>query len=348
MSGIFQKHRGPCCTLPCESEPLVERSVRPRRRGCLICVLALTALILLQAGCGPEDYRKPIRQFQDASTVVISATRVFLNNMNAIEQDEALDDAVFQREPLDLPGLNKIQIISPAEIKIRTDALDALAQYTSNLAQLAQGKPGSAVGDSTTKLSASLKTLADDAGKLPATKATFLNNARLSGMVSGAASAVGAVAQLIVEHKARREIERSIVSTDAAIEKLIQQIGDDAQGAYLRQQAQMGDYGNELSKDYEKELKRNADPILLLSLARTIQAYRTQESQLSQANPAPAIDKMKKAHEALVSCIKSGKNPETFAELVAAVQDFVAAVKPLGQAVQALFSAANARTGGAS
>lgn len=304
-----------------------------------IFVLSVVILSVLAIGCGPEDYQKPIQQFQDASTVVINTTRSFLGNMNTIEQNEELDDVVFQRKTLDLPALGKIEIISPAEVKIRTDALDALAQYTSNLAQLAQGKAGSAVGDSTTKLGASLKALATDAQKLPAAKSTFLDNAKFSGIVSAAANAVGAVAQLIVDHKARHEIEQSIVDNDAAVTALLQQISDDASGAYLRQQAQLGAYGIQLSRDYETELKGNPDPILLLSLARTIKSYRTQESQLSGANPAPAIDKMKKAHEALVSYVKSGKNLQTFAELVTAVQDFVTAAKPLGQAVQALVSA---------
>jgi len=295
---------------------------------------------MLQLGCGPEEYQKPIQQFQDASAVVVNTTKTFLNNMNLIEQNEALDEIAFQRKTLDLPALNKIEIISAEEIRVRTEALDQLTQYTSELAQLAQGKAGTAVADSTTKVSSTLKTLADDARKLPASKTTFLDNAHFSGVVSAAASAVGAVAQLIVEHKARREIERAIESNDAAVTQLIQQISDDAAGAYLRQQAQLGAYGDQLSRDYEIEIRGNPDPVLLLSLARTLKIYRSQQTQLSQANPAPAIQKMKKAHEALVSYVKSSKDPKTFSELVTAVQNFVTAAQPLGQAVQSLISAA--------
>lgn len=302
-------------------------------------MLSLAVCFVLLTSCGPEDYQKPIQQFQDASTVVINTNREFLNNENIIEQNNVLDDLVFQRKPLNLPEIEKIEFISQREIKIRTDALDALAQYTSNLAQLAQGKAGSAVGDSTKKLSDSLKTLADDAKQLPATKTTFLDNAKFSGIASAAASAIGAVAQLIVEHKARRELEQSILENDVAVTTLIQQISLDATGSYLRQKSQFGAYGDQLSKDYDTAVKTNSDPILLLDFAKTIKSYRTQESQLSDANPAPAIDKMRKAHEALVLYVKSDKNPKTFAELVTAVQDFVAAVKPLGQAVQGLISA---------
>jgi hypothetical protein len=312
---------------------------RQSRLTRLVFVLSLAIFFAFQVGCGPEDYQKPIQQFQDASTVVINTTREFLKNENTLEQNKAIDDLVFSKKPLSLPELDNTEIISQKEIKIRIDALDALAQYTSNLAQLAQGKTGSAVGDSTKKLSDSLKTLADDAGKLPATKATFLNNANFSGATSAAANAIGAVAQLIVEHKARRQLEQSIVSNDVAVKALIKQIGIDATGSYERQKSQLGAYGDQLFKDYDDERTKNPDPILLLGFARIIKSYRTQKSQLSGANPAPAIDKMEKAHEALVSYVKSGKNPKTFAELVTAVQGFVSAAKPLGQAVQALISA---------
>jgi hypothetical protein len=299
----------------------------------LMLVLSLAVSFVFQMACGPEDYQKPVQQSQDASTIVINATRAFLTNENTVEQNKALDDLVFERKPLSLAEIDKIEIISQKEIKIRTDALDALAQYTSNLVILTQGKAGSAVGDNTKKLSDSLKTLADDAKKLPATKPTFLNNAKFSGIVSAAASAIGAVAQLIVERKARRELERSIVANDAAVTALIQQISDDAQGSYLRQKNQLGAYGDQLSRDYEKEIEGKPDPILLLTFAKTIKSYRTQNSQLSDANPAPAIAKMKAAHEKLVAFVKSDKRPETFAELVTAVKNFVDAAQPLGLAL---------------
>jgi len=314
-------------------------TVRQSRLTRLVFVLSLAVFFALQMGCGPEAYQKPIQQFQDASTEVINTTREFLKNANTLEQNKVIDDLVFSKKPLSLPELDNTEIISQKEIKIRIDALDALAQYTSNLAQLAQGKTGSAVGDSTKKLSDSLKTLADDAGKLPATKATFLNNANFSGAAAAAANAIGAVAQLIVERKARRELEQSIVSNDVAVKALIKQISIDATGSYERQKSQLGAYGDQLFKDYDDERTKNPDPILLLGFARIIKSYRTQESQLSGANPAPAIDKMEKAHEALVYYVKSDKSPKTFAELVTAVQDFVSAAKPLGQAVQTLISA---------
>src|SRR5579863_5504166 len=79
--------------------------IRPNVNRLAVSALALVVLAVLQIGCGPEDYQKPIQQFQDASAVVINTTRMFLGNMNVIEQNEELDNVVFQRKPLDLAKL---------------------------------------------------------------------------------------------------------------------------------------------------------------------------------------------------------------------------------------------------
>jgi hypothetical protein len=151
---------------------------------------------------------------------------------------------------------------------------------------------------------------------------------------------MGAVAQAIVRHLARHEIEKSIKDNDPAIKALIQLMSDDATAAYLRQQSQLGAYGVQLARDYEIALRKDPDPLLLLNYASTVKSYRAQRLALDSANPASAIDKMKKAHEALVSLTKSKKTPKSFSELKDAVQAFADAAQPLGQSVQALISSA--------
>jgi hypothetical protein len=305
------------------------------RRGaaCVLLVPSVALLLGFQVACGPEDYQKPIKDFQDASSIVITATEAFLNNMNTIEQNKLLDEMVFERKPLNLSELDSVEIISPEEIRLRTEALSALSQYTANLGALASGSAGSAVADSTKKCSSSLKDLADDAKKLPGAKGTPLASAKFSGLAGAAATAIGAVAQLMVEKKARREIADSVVENDAAVTALIEQIRTDATLAYERQRNQLGEYGDELAKDYSDELKRNPDPILMLSFTQTVKAYRTQQSQLKAANPAEAIDKMSKAHRALVAYVKSNKNPTTFGQLVTGVQQFENAARLLNVAI---------------
>ena len=313
------------------------RHRKPHNIHLIICALAIT---LFTISCGPEDYQEPVKKFQDASQVVINATREFLNHENTGEENALIDQQVFDQKPIDPASITQVDVISPEEIKLRTAALDALAKYTANLAQLAQGKIASDVGQDTKTLSDSLKKLSDDAKTLPGAKGTVLDNKKFSGLASAAASAIGAVAQLLIERKARHELEHAIVSNDAAVQELIQLISDDAALAYERQKSTLSANGVQLYNIYKSELqKKDKDPVLLLFLADRIKSFRSQEAVLPAANPAPAISDMKKAHSALVSYVQSSKNPHSLAELVKSVQEFTSAAQPLGSAVQTLINA---------
>ena len=333
----------------------VSRGKTARSAASVIAMSCLAASL----ACGPEDYQKPIQDFQDASNSVISADRTFLANENTIEQNKFIDQMVFEQKPLGPGDIDRQTIITPEEIRLRTAALDTLSKYTVNLAALAQGKPGKAIGEDTRTLSTNLQGLAKDAGaRFNPDKSQAAFNTKFSGIAGAAASAIGAVAQLIVEHKARVEIEKSVTATDHEVTELINLISDDANGSYLRQKNQLSIYGVQLYKDYSCEItvadgspapaegvqcpRREkgvqADPIALLSLAERIKSFRVQQTTLENANPGPAIDKMRKAHEDLVAYV-THKNPKTLQQLLSSVQGFLEAAQPLGQARQDLVKA---------
>jgi hypothetical protein len=301
-------------------------------------------LLLLIAGCGPEEYEKPIQQFQEASAVVISTTHDFLNNENLIEQNKAIDENVFEEKGLDLRQIDSIHIITPEEIKARTAALEALTQYLSLLGQLAQGKAASDLDAKVTTLQDATKTLSTDLGKASLAHGTLLDNNKFSGVASAALQAFGALAHLVVERRARHEIENSIVSTNSAISDLIQAISDDCAVAYAREKNALGERQSQLTNDYKEEIAKKEkggtpDRIELLRLAEQIKDLRSQEAKLPAANPATAVLKMKTAHHALVEYVKSPKKPRTFADLVSAVEDFAKSAQPLGEAAQSLLRA---------
>ena len=306
----------------------------------VLLLLAITGTIVL-ISCGPEDYQQPVKTFQDASQVVITSTRDFLTHENTVEENAVIDTYVFDQKPFDQNILADADVISPDEIRIRTAALDALAKYTANLAHLASGKFASDVGQDTKTLSDSLTKLSNDAKNIPATKNTILDNKKFSGVASAAASAIGAVAQLMIERKARHELEEEVEKNDVAVQTLLDLIGTDAQLAYQRQRATLSAYGVQLYASYKKSLdKKDRDPIVLLQVADRVKSFRNQESVLQAADPTQAIANMKKAHVALVSYVKSDKNPHSLSELIKSVQDFSAAAEPLGSSVQLLVSAA--------
>lgn len=321
----------------------------------------LTGFFITFLSCGPEDYQKPIEGFQTAANIVIAADRAFLSNENTIEQNSYIDKQVFEQKPFGPADIAKQTIISPAEIKLRTDALDALSHYTTSLATLAQGKADPSTGQKMKTSSDNLQasgTKADSQTGSTGTQSAF--SKKFSGVATAAAAAIGAVAKLVIAHKARNEIKQSVVSTDEDITKLISLIRDDAQGSYERQKTQLGNYGVQLYNDYKCEIQRDggpaadaaevtcpkrekgvqADPVILLTLADRIKAFELQQATLESANPAPAIAQMQKAHESLVAYVSADKDPKKLADLITDVQNFVNASQPLGQAVQSLMKAA--------
>jgi hypothetical protein len=335
----------------------ISAGLRPRRALAL-----LVGFVVLLVACGPDDYQKPIKEFQDSANIVIAADRIFLANANTIEENLFIDQQIFERKlfgPADVQGRT---IITPEEIKLRTDALDALSQYTTSLATLANGKPDTTSGEKMKASSSSLESSAAKAGsQAPSSKEQKAFGEKFSGLANTAAAAIGAVAQAILQHKARIEIKKSVQTTDKDVTALIAFIGDDAQGFYLRQQSQLGIYGVQLYKIYQCEVDvqerdgktpsdaevqicwhpkdYQADPALLLTLSDRLKSYRQQQAILEKANPQPAIAKLQKAHEALVAYVTADKNSKNLSTVIDEVNSLVAATKPLEQAIHSLLSA---------
>jgi hypothetical protein len=323
--------------------------------------ILIASLFLWSLACGPEDYQKPIQGFQNAANTVIAADRTFLSNENTIEQNLYIDQQVFERKAFGPADVASRIIISSAEIKLRTEALDALSQYTTNLATLAQGKAAPSTGQNMKTSGDNLQTSATTASSQAGSNKTQSDfNKKFSGVATAAAAAIGAVAQLVMARKARNEIKQSVNATDKDITALIRLIGDDAQGSYLRQRSQLGAYGVQLYNDYKCEIASDdrsapdadgvkcfrrekgvqADPVILLTLADRIKSLQLQQAALENANPAPAIAAMEKAHEALVAYVNASQDPKKLSDLITDVKNFVSAAEPLGQAMQKLVAAA--------
>jgi hypothetical protein len=152
--------------------------------------IVVTGSFIVSLACGPEDYQKPIQGFQNAANTVIAADRAFLSNENSIEESLYIDQQVFERKPFGSDDVANRAIISPAEIKFRTEALDALSQYTTNLATLAQGKADPSTGQTMKKSSDALQTSATKAGsQAGSNKTQSAFNTKFSGVATAAAAA---------------------------------------------------------------------------------------------------------------------------------------------------------------
>jgi len=302
--------------------------------------LALFVLLLMQfqAGCGNEDYQKPIKQFQDASAVVISAARQTLLQMNDVEENAELSRQIFQGEAFDEQKIKARDVITHDEIAARTGALDQLARYTSALADLAALKTPADVTKQFQDVGSAFATLAQDAGKLSGTGSLILDNAKFSGAVQAASLGIGTIVRAIEERRARREIEKQIREQDAAVTSLIGLIGDELQAAYERRKTADGQEGVILknSLKLESEKPGHGDPALRLILGDRLRDWRSHQAPLATADPKPSVEAMNKSHQALVAYVNSDKSPKNLSELIAAAQDFASRVQPLGESLAAL------------
>jgi hypothetical protein len=301
-------------------------------------LLALCACFL--TACITDDYRQPVQQIQNASSVVISAARTMLNQVNSVEQDAAIDRAAFEGAPLDLVNVQNLQLVSQEEIDVRTKAFDELNSYLSSLASLASGKGTDAIATQTASLSTSLGTLAKNASALPVSKASFIKNADFGNELQLVATAFGTVAQFIAQHKALAALKKSIADTKTPIDNMISLLGAELAGAYARQKATLGAHEIYLTDSYKKEIaKKSPDQTKLMLLGDRIKNYLQQKNTLDSADPAPSVKSMGNAHDALVQYAQSNHDPKSLKDLVNAVQAFVNEAKPFGDALQSFISA---------
>jgi len=318
----------------------IPRRIYAHRRA----LLALVILLLL-TGCVPDqDYTPVVRQFQQSSDTLARSFHTLLINANLVEYEHYIDTQTFDRAQLAPAEIDSRAVITPEELKLRSDAILALAQYTSALATLAQGKEeGQIVADATTA-STSFSTLATDAQTAAAAKHLIPSTADYAGPISSAASAASIILGLIERHRTHEEIRQSIEKNDPALTTLFNMIGTESQAIYERQKSTQRAQGILLFADYNREITQpNPDKHYLLQLSERIKQFRRDESLVAQCDPTAAIAAFKKAHDALVAVILAPKDakPRTLAELVTSVKSFATEVEPLADGVQTTSSKKN-------
>lgn len=300
-------------------------------------LLALLVLLLLM-GCVPDqDYTPVVKQFQQSAETLAQSFQTLLINANLVEYDHYIDSQAFDHAALTQAEIDSRAVITPAELKLRSDAIRALTQYTSALATLAEGKEEAQIVQDATTASTSFSTLATDAQTAAAGHYLISSTADYAGPISSAASAAGIILGLIERHHTHEEIRQSIEKNDPALADLFNLLGTESQAIYERQKSTQRAQGVLLLTDYNREINQAApDKDYLLQLSDRIKQFRRNQSLVAQADPSAAIAAFKKAHDALVAVILAPKDakPRNLAELVTSVKSFAAEVEPLADGVQ--------------
>lgn len=317
------------------------RQVRSNPISRPLALLTLTLIFL--SGCVPDqDYTPVVTQFQQSAATLAQSFQALLANANLVEYEHYIDTQTFDHGQLAPAEIDSRAVITPEELKLRSDAVLALAQYTAALATLAQGKHEAQIVEDANAASTSFSTLATDAQTAASSHHLISSTADYAGPISGAAAAAGIILGLIERHRTHEEIRNSIEKNDPSLTALFDLLGTESTMIYERQKSTQRAQGVLLFTDYNREIAQpTPDKDYLLQLSERIKQYRRNQSLVAQCDPAPAIAAFKKSHDALVAVILAPKDarPKSVAELVTSVKSFAAEVQPLAAGVQATSTA---------
>jgi hypothetical protein len=318
---------------------MTTRTFRVRGLAAVLALAGVAAPLVLSGCVVDEDYSKAVAQFQQSSATLTQAFQGFLTNANLVEENHYIDTQTFEAGKIAEPEMKKVDVLTADEIKLRTSAIKALADYTTALATLATGKPASTVEANAKTASASMKTLADDAQTAAAAPAVPSKTPTYGGPVSAAVAAAGDVLELLEKHKEAKEVRASVAKNDPQLTALFDRVGSESKDLYSRQKTTLDGTGIFLFADYNKLIgKPPVDAAELLQLSDRIKQYEKDSAALSASDPTQAIAGFQKAHDALVKAVLA-TGPEkkmTAADAVASVKAFAAEVTPLGKDLQAL------------
>nr|VFK25088.1 MAG: hypothetical protein BECKMB1821G_GA0114241_101133 [Candidatus Kentron sp. MB]VFK29847.1 MAG: hypothetical protein BECKMB1821I_GA0114274_101223 [Candidatus Kentron sp. MB]VFK74965.1 MAG: hypothetical protein BECKMB1821H_GA0114242_101323 [Candidatus Kentron sp. MB] len=293
----------------------------------------LTALVLLTGCVSTAGYKKPISDFQNASSVVTDSARIYVNQLNKTERDAYIDRQVNTAKPILLTEIEKKQVFSPKEIQIRLDALSELSKYGVLLGKLANSDAPEKITNSAEDLAASLEKLVTDTG---GTLSPSINQA-FSGAIGPATQLMGEVARLVIEKKIQDALNKAILSGEEPVVKLIHTIRNDLIAAYERKRNAISANRVVYLDGYEHERRRiTRNTERLRKRGAEIKSVLDMWESFPASNPSKGLDAMATAHTALVDYAKSPKNAADLTAFAAQMDAFVSRAKRVGKAVQQL------------
>jgi hypothetical protein len=300
-----------------------------RSRG---AIAALALVVLAQVTCDRAGFVEPVTSFQEASSVVIASTRLYLTELNKVERENYLNERASKKLQIKLPELEAVQVFSRDGLKARLDALDQFARYGTLLSRLAKNDAPERVRAETETLGESLKSLTDTVDTLRGD-----DNSGFKAAVGPAATLIGDVLDLVVERDVQKALKTAVERGEEPVNRLLGAIGDDIALAYERRRSSLSNLRVVFVDQYNVEQQEAApDPGRLRALADQIRAHEDRWEVFASANPASGLAAMRDAHTALVAYARSGGRVNDLASLVQAMETFSARAKRLGQAVTAL------------
>ncbi|XOF33224.1 MAG: hypothetical protein ACL93V_14625 [Candidatus Electrothrix sp. YB6] len=295
-------------------------------------IIVLLTTVFLMTGCSsPILYKKPLTDFQTASTIVIDNARTAYNTVNRKARNAEIDRRVNRGEEItvEVLGEEDLIVIKKEDLQARMAALDALTEHGRMLIELANSdapeRTGAAVNsfdDAVLKLTDSLDKASSDQFK------------RKAGAF---ATIAGEVSKLVMAKKIEKALDKAIRASEKHVSALIELLRDDIV-VRLPALQRIRLHGARIAAAdvYNKILEDSPDDLEKLKSAATgiKKAEDAWEDFLSF--PDPGFEKMAEAHKNLVKYAKGSKNPKNMIELVAVMNEFADQAKIIAGAMKEL------------
>lgn len=300
-----------------------------RAGGC--GVLAPALLALLAACAGAPEYRQPIGDFQNASSIVTESARLYITELNKTQRDAYIDQQVAEGRPITLAQIEAVQAFSPEGIEARLRALDELAKYGDLLARLAGSDAPEAISWHARDLAGSLERLESRIGGLRGGR-----HRKFKDAFGPVALLIGEIARLGVERQIRAALDKAVLDGEWPVKELIRTIRDDLVLAYELKRSALTN--NRVIYVDGYEIGRAAGHDLAQQRGRGEEIKRALDlwEALPTSNPAAGLDALADAHDALLAYARSAGQPADVAAFAGQMETFVARASRVGYAVRRL------------
>ncbi|WP_446010872.1 hypothetical protein [Candidatus Electrothrix sp.] len=201
-------------------------------------ILFIPLAALLLSGCATtEGYKKPISDFQNASSIVTQSAGVYITQLNKTQRDAYIDRRVNKGEQIKLSEIEEFQVFSRDAITARLSALTQLANYGTLLGRLANSDTPQSITSNAEELKASLDKLNENVNALNGEK-----DAKFKNAFGPAALLMGEVARFALERQIQASLNKAILNGEKPITDLIDVLKHDLTEAYdLQSLAQLCD-----------------------------------------------------------------------------------------------------------
>lgn len=305
-------------------------------------VSLIIALLVAQFGCGAaERLRKPIADFEAATSVLTAQTRLAYGEVNRVERARAIKTARRLKKRLDQRTLQaETTYLTGDDLATRLDALAHLDEYAKLLSQIANSDAPERIATSAAGLETSLnalaariQTLADAPAAAGGNAAAAPNNSAFKQKFGIFAAVTREVLGFLARKKRDDALRRAIDKGEQPVNEMIQAIKQDLALLWELSRANMGRDVSEAFQAYNAEIvKADPDDARLDEVETALIEILNTQADFHATDPTEALDKMMRAHTKLVAYARDG-SAESFTEATAAIQSYVESATRLGTAV---------------